>query len=242
MKNEKILECVKRLENALDAEQRAKYDFLLKYINSGDLCAADLKNGDSIAAAVAYLRVNLTHCISTEEARKNNTTAIKKTLENVCKTAAKIGGAAVRFAKCADLDGCQVVCDGFRLFRLNRSIGLAPEYMNGDAENYKSLVNRIIAQATKNAESLPIPEPCELDAFIKEGKAARKLHKDKSALMWDFGDGLPAVNAEYLRDVLTVYGADVKLYSNGFINPIYIISDAGDGVICPIKKAARATA
>ena len=241
MKNTTVLECVKRLENELDAEQRAKYDFLNKHIKSGDLCAADLKNGDSVAAALAYLNTLILNEIAADAAKSSGKTAVKKTLENVCKTARASSSTASRFAKAAYLNGCQVVCDGFRLFRLNNAVELSPEFMNGGnggADAFAAIVEKVLPQAVKNTDLLTVPDGAELDAFIKDGKAAQKLHKDKTPVLWDFGDGKPAVNAEYLRDVLTVYGSGVELYAAGYYGMIYIKSDAGDGVLCPVKKPA----
>lgn len=239
MRNDKILECVKRLENSLDAEQREKYDFLINHVKSGDLCAADLKYGDSVAAGLAYLNTLLLNEIAADAARSSGKTAVKKALESVCKAAAAQGGRLSQFAKAAYLNNYQIVCDGFRLFRLNNAVELSPEFMNGGnggADAFGGLIDRVIPAAAKNTELLTVPAASELETFIKEGKAARKLHKDKTPVLWNFGDGLPAVNAEFLRDVITIYGERVKMYAAGLVGMIYITSDAGDGVICPVKK------
>ena len=82
-----------------------------------------------------------------------------------------------------------------------------------------------------------------MTAYIKQQKAAKKAQRDKSYILYDFGDDKPAVNAEFLANIIDVYGAGVTLTASAYntlTGAIYIKSDAGDGVIMPVRKKANA--
>lgn len=57
---------------------------------------------------------------------------------------------------------------------------------------------------------------------------------------WDLGPGLPAVNAVYLYELLTIY-PDAKLFADpeSTLHPVYAVSEFGDALLLPIRSAAK---
>ena len=142
--------------------------------------------------------------------------------------------------KARTVDGRQIVCDGFTLCALDQPVELSPEFVqdvnDGRADG---IINRVLPAARENnGDALRVPDAATLRLHIKNSKAEKKTRKDKTPVIYDFGDGLPAVNAEYLANVIDIYGDAVQLVasSRGIYQPIYIKSDRGDGVLMPIRK------
>jgi hypothetical protein len=128
-------------------------------------------------------------------------------------------------------DGRQCTCDGFRAFRLKDALPL-PEL---SPEVRPLELNRLFDPAIHDyAVQLPLPSVKELKTFIALERA--KADK-KNAMAYDFGDGLPAVNACYLLDLLTVLPdatAFISSEPNGIISPIYAVGSAGDALLLPL--------
>lgn len=243
MKNEKILEFIAEIEKELDAANRDTFKACFDMIKAGKMSPETLKRcymPDAGRVLAAFAGSVYNEMIS-DGAKSNGRGAAKKALEKVCKYSNDNGRGI--FSKCAIVDGRQIVCDSFKLFSLVSPVELSPEYMNaGDAatEKLKELYEKFVTGARDNAKKpLTVPTASTLKALISSEKARLKSIGDKiHKPLYDFGDGLPAVNAEMLQDVLTVYGPDVQLYGGAWCEAIYITSDAGDGLIMPCKKTA----
>lgn len=83
----------------------------------------------------------------------------------------------------------------------------------------------------------------ELRAKIKydraKYKAQRRSKYETFIPKYDFGGGLPLVNAEYLLDLLELF-PDCEIYAHeNPIYPIYYKSAAGEAVLCPIRKSEK---
>ncbi|MCE5343275.1 MAG: hypothetical protein LLF96_06780, partial [Eubacteriales bacterium] len=104
-----------------------------------------------------------------------------------------------------DENGRQCTCDGFRAFRLKEALPLPVL-----APDVKPLeISKIFEPALQESTvSLPLPSKDELKTFIALDRASNGR---KKAPLYDFGDGLPAVNALYLLDLLNVL-PDAKAY------------------------------
>ena len=246
MKNEKIIEAVTHFKSLLNVTEKEQFKAAFEMFTADGVTPEKISGGTA-AHFLAALEVAARSELSAETAKKAGRGAVKKALEKMLKTGAAHYPHQTYLKKAATVDGCQLVCDGVRIFRLYNAVELSPEYVSSDennAEKLQDLYLKIVNGSKENkTELLTVPAASELDALIKAGKAEKRAAKDRTPVLYDFGDGLPAVNAEYLRDVLTVYGEGIEISAGvSPLSPLYFSGDAGDGIICPVRKAARATA
>lgn len=212
-----------------------KASYILEWTTAA---AGHLKNGDSRNAAdiIEALKEEAAAEIRREEAKNGGKLNRQKAAERVIKSAKNYQSARPCFhGAWNDAAGRQCICDGFQAYRLREALPLEPI---PEKENTLDL-NRII---TKNdGEPLDLPSLAELRAYIKTEKAELKAKKDKSIVVYDFGEGLPAVNAEYLLTALELLPGCTATASKlrPLLNCIYFESSDGDGVICPVRKAAN---
>lgn len=134
--------------------------------------------------------------------------------------------------------GKQTVCDGFRAIRVNEPLDLpaAPVPCTLDIEG-------LIANAKSTSTTkLTMPPLGELKGFIAVSKAENKAmnagRANKEPITWDFGEGFPAVDANYLLDILTVF-PEASASCGGINNPIYFSHDAGDALLLPVKSREK---
>jgi alkyl sulfatase BDS1-like metallo-beta-lactamase superfamily hydrolase len=127
-------------------------------------------------------------------------------------------------------DGCQYVCDGYRAIKIKNAIDLpeAPALDHPDMSKFFNSTNSI---------ELQLPDIAELKLYIKLQKAeGSKKHE----ILWDFGDNMPQVNANYL---LTIMEADLNLkaYSNdnNANSPIIFKSDDIEALLMPVRKVKK---
>lgn len=88
-------------------------------------------------------------------------------------------------------------------------------------------------------EILQLPTIAELKAHIKIQKAENKGKKNFLPT-WDFGEGLPYVNANYLLNMQEIF-RDVKSVQLGkssakWRSPLYFKSEIGDGILLGSKR------
>lgn len=122
-----------------------------------------------------------------------------------------------------DEQGRQIACDGARAVRLNRPIKGIPEVL--PFLNFENLVSS--RKGTRR--DLDTPDVGELR---KEISRQRALKMDP---LWNFGEGLPTVNALFLRDMLDIL-PDAKLCIYGSVNSgVWFESSAGDGILLPVR-------
>ncbi len=133
------------------------------------------------------------------------------------------------------LDGKQYVCDGYRAIRINTPIDLpaAPVPCTLD-------IDRIFEDARRNATTpLETPTLGELKTYIKLKKAENKAKYGKGAnketILWDFGEGLPVVNAVYLLDILTAF-PDATITCYIMTAPLYFSHADGDAILLPVRR------
>ena len=146
-----------------------------------------------------------------------------------------------------DEEGKQCVCDGHRGFRLNSLMELtaAPE-LSADGSRFN--LAQIIAPLRKNTLRLTLPTVAEVRSQIKTDRAewAAKRHGKGETFKasYDFGPGLPSVDANYLIDFLQLFpdGEAFTSEQKPYITPIYFRSADGEGILCPVRKPAKAAA
>ena len=124
-----------------------------------------------------------------------------------------------------DEQGRQIACDGFRAVRLNEPVKGIPEV--------KPFFNfeKMVTDRKGNRRDLVTPEPGELRKEISRQRALKK--KDP---IWDFGEGLPAVNASYLLSMLTILPSATLFVCGGEASGVWFNSASGDGLLMPVHK------
>ena len=122
-----------------------------------------------------------------------------------------------------DEQGRQIACDGARAVRLTRPIKGIPEVL--PFLNFENLVSS--RKGTRR--DLDTPDVGELR---KEISRQRALKMDP---LWNFGEGLPTVNAAFLRDMLDILpGAKLCIYGSAN-SGVWFESPAGDGILLPVR-------
>lgn len=124
-----------------------------------------------------------------------------------------------------DEQGRQIACDGARAVRLNRPIKGIPEVL--PFLNFENL----ISSRKGNRIDINAPDDKTLCKEIHD----QRIVSRKDCPLWNFGEGLPAVNAAYLRDMLDIL-PDAKLCIYGSANSgVWFESPAGDGILLPVR-------
>lgn len=209
-----------------------KADFILKWMTAA---AGHLKNGDSRNAAeiIEAMKEEAAAEIRREEAKNGGKLNRTKAAERVIKNA-KTMMRECFFGAWNDSSGRQCICDSFQAYRLRDSLPLEPI-----PEKVAPFdIARVFVK--NDGEPLNLPSLEALRAYIKTEKARLKAKKDKSGVIYDFGDGLPAMNAEYLLNALELLPGCTATASKEYptTRAIYFESAAGDGIICPVRKTA----
>lgn len=128
-----------------------------------------------------------------------------------------------------DENGRQCACDGFRAYRLKTALPLTEIEQGTTPIQLDKIIDPLIGRR----ENISMPAPSVKD--IKERLALNRARNGrKAATLYDFGRGLPVVDARFLLEMLTVF-PDAKIYSTGLVSPLYVESERGDGVLLPVR-------
>lgn len=144
-------------------------------------------------------------------------TAMKRIIKGVGGSRPNLDGAWL------DAYGHQCVCDGYRAVRLVSPVDGLKEASGMD-------LSAVFPASLWNWELMALPSPGELRAAIAE-------QKGRTVKIYDFGEGMPKVNAQYLKDILDILPDAVAYRDPESPNsPIVFISDAGDALLLPVRK------
>lgn len=128
-----------------------------------------------------------------------------------------------------DSDGRSCICDGYRAVRLFERFESIPTIEPWDG------LQKVFADPCRYSRVIDAPTVSQVKQAASLYRAA---HGKKSIPLYDFGEGLPRVNASYLIDMLTLIpGAKLYIADNRVeISPIYFVSEKGDGILLPVRK------
>lgn len=182
----------------------------------------------ALIALCAALRDDMRREANKANGKANIEKAMRAIIKNVQKHQKHLQGAIV-------IDGRQYVSDGYRAIRLNTPISLpvAPEPCPIDFA-------RFFTEAQRDA-TIPLETPAlnELKTYIKITKAENKAKYGRDAndhcILWDFGEGRPAVNAVYLLDILTVF-PDATITFSTLTAPLYFSHADGEALLMPVHR------
>ena len=213
-----------------------KAEYVLKWMTAAQGHLKQGANGNA-AEIIEALKQEAAAEIRREEAKRSGTADRQKAAERVIKSAKADKYHEALHGAWMTADGMQNLCDGFQAYRLREALPL--EEIPANVQPI--YIDRIVI--TNGGDVVPLPELSELRAYIKTEKArikalkkSKELTPDKSAPIWDFGDDLPQVRAEYLLNALELL-PNCTAYARKKNEYIYFESDAGAGLILPIRKA-----
>ena len=135
-----------------------------------------------------------------------------------------------------DAAGRQCACDGYMAVRMKKHLDGFETVPGMDLE--KVFPNDSMIEC-----ELPLPTPGELKINKRKLTGSGYYHGECG---YDFGDGLPMVNAAYLKDIMDILpGAKAYATNNPWrgdkrveSSAIIFRSEAGDGILLPIRKRA----
>ena len=233
MKNAEMLTRCHEIAAALPEEERAAFDFFQRHPEHD----ANAVTGGLGALIVALIR-DLERDINAEECRAAGRLSPLKAAQRVLKAAQDNPREMLHGAWIAD--GLQCLCDGYRAFRLVDHLPGLPS-IPGGVEPFN--VAGCIDPARFFSRPLELPDVAALKVWVKSEKARRKGEGIKTAgpVCWDFGEGLPYVNAQYLIDALELLpGCRCKISaSRPELGGLYLESPAGDGLVLPCRRPKK---
>lgn len=233
---EQTLERVLRIARILPETERQHFDFAQQH-------PADCgKNSPAIGVQLSALVIDLRETIATEEECRRGRAVPYAAAKRICKrTVERNSRRPSTQGAWIDKDGKQCLCDGITGVRLNSAFDLteAPEPECGDRFD----LGAVIRPRRGNSIALKRPAAAELRAKIKtdraEYKASNRSKYESFVSTYDFGAGLPLVNAEYLLDLLELF-PDCEIYAHeNPIYPVYFKSASGEGVLCPTRRRSE---
>lgn len=188
-----------------------------------EIKAADAAKDLLIDNLITELKADLLR----EEAKKNGTAGKKKAADNILKQLkhhSNTGGAITA------ADGSQIIGGAYSLVKLIEPLPVMPCKNTNGLPDYNYCLNNA---RENNGATVHLPTVAELTAFIKERKAEKIKH-----ISYDFGDGLPLVNAQYLLEIITLIPDAVCITSakNPLAGSLYFKSKAGEGLLLPERK------
>lgn len=236
MKNAEMLTRCHAIAALLDKDERAAFDFSQKHPEHAAAMAEGLPGPGSLLALLIH---DLQRDINADEARAAGRLSPLKAAQRVIKTAPE-HKPALRGAWIAGDRQC--ICDGIRAFRLVEHLPGLPSIPD-NVEPFD--VARCIDPARRDfSRPLELPDVGEVKAYVKAEKARRKGEGIKTAgpVCWDFGEGLPYVDAQYLIDALEILpGCTCRISERRpELGGLYLESPAGDGLLMASRRPKKA--
>lgn len=226
MKSEKMLERCMELALYLSEEERARFDYYQAHTDF---------DGYGIAGVLSALIHELKADIATETCKSSGKLGALNAAKRIIKSA-KNGPRSALYGSWMEGD-LQCYCDGYRAVRLREA--LPTETI--PAGTMPMNVSNIVESDRRNmGEVLSLPTIPDLKAHIKIGKVTNKFNNRGDRVEYDFGEGLPLVNAEYLLDMLELLPGCTATAAKHRpeLSPIYFEADGGDGILLPVRRDA----
>ena len=195
-----------------------------------------------LAGKLASLTLTLRDDIANEEARKSGRGSAQTAAKRIIKNAIAVQPREYLHGAWME-NGKQCLCDGYHGVILDSEIPGLPQ---AKTDSDRMALDHILSPSRKNeGAKLTLPTVGELKAAIKVHDAeerARKKAKNRKPLTWDFGEGLPAVNGNYLLDMLELLPCCTATASHAspLLGAIYFQAEGvGEGILLPVRKQSK---
>ena len=187
-------------------------------------------------ASIDMIMLDIMHDLRSSVARTTEANAVRMIAAMLKGNAKRSNREALNYTWIMEQNGIKFQCatDGFRAFRFVKHLDKLPA-MPDDVQpiNLQPLFDQ-----NKPRCKMPVPyiDRADVKAFIELQYAESGKTPE-----WDLGPGLPAVNAVYLYELLTIY-PDAKLFADpeSTLHPVYAVSEFGDALLLPIRRQAEA--
>lgn len=234
MKAEKILSFIESAINQEDKASRDTFNTFCKWAaESGatiDKPAASL-DPKIYALAVIYTEAKAEY--NNEIAKSAGKLDTKKAAERMIN---ELRAARSYAGKIKTPDGKYIYCSGCHGIRITDAFDV-PDWQGATPEVIIECFNTC---AQNNGERLTPPSIAELKNTIRQTKAENKIMGKyaKAPAIYDFGEGLPMVDAQRLLDIMQALGevTITAAANNPTVKGLYLNSNIGDAVLLPIRK------
>lgn len=231
MTNEEMLQRVNELALYLEKAETDLYH---------DCVANGFREIPGMAGKLANLTLTLRDDIARDEARKSGRGSAQTAAKRIIKNA--IAHQPREYLHGAWMEnGKQCLCDSYRGVILDSPIPGLPQAKTDLSA--MSLDHILSPSRANHGATLSLPTIGELKAAIKvhdaEERVRRAKAKDRKPLTWDFGEGLPAVNGNYLLDMLELLPGCTATASHAspLLGAIYFQAEGvGEGILLPVRK------
>ena len=240
MTPEKLLENLYAIAYSLP-EQERRFFCALEPVS--DPYGSDMINaGHQLALLILAIRTDMAQQYQRDDKRRTSAAAIRRIGKA---SASKQGRIRSHFAGAfLDEQGRQYITDGVTLLRLNTpSTELQWAPPPNDPHVYDTMPELLNSDGA--TVTLNLPTAAEVRAKIASDKAkfkasSRSKYEDFSTC-YNWGDGLPMVNALYLLDILEALPSCTTACRPNELSCVYFHSPDGDALIMPIRKYTSRT-
>lgn len=235
MKAEKILSFIENAISQADEENKKLFDFCITKLlpETGHGLDTEIVGDKPEAFALAVIYTEAKKEYNNEIAKSAGKLDAKKAAESMVK---KMRESRPQAGAVKTPDGYYIFASpyhGIRIadnFNITAWQGVPPDF------------DRIFDQCAENrGERLTPPSAAELKEIIRKTKAENKGKKKyaKAVPLYDFGENAPAVNAEYLLQIMQAIGEDLTITAAAerpTVSGLYLNSNNGDAILLPIRK------
>lgn len=233
MKTERIIERLYAIAKLMESDDCYMFEHSVKNNAHIDI--------DSLPIQLANLVLDLQNDLRTEEAKKSGRNKALAAAKRILKNSVKHSPKEVTHYVQEYDDGTQCVMDAYRAVKFSAKNKLPLEPMPESIRKCNNLypIDKCIPR--NNNYEVELPSISDLKSYIKIKKAEKKVFKSpncRTVVMYDFGEGLPLVDAEYLLDIMECLPG-ARSYLNGDNKEranIYFTDGENEGVLCPCKK------
>ena len=212
-----------------------KTEYILTRINAIIALKPDL----AVKHELDLLAADLSAQVRMEYASKTGAMNATRTITAMLTHMKKHDGRPALQYQWTDSNGRQCVCDGFRAFRLLEPLPL--EERPKEAGSGIDL-GKIFPENLAGYEALRLPTLSDVKAHIALERARYTGKRTGFNPLWSFGERMPTISAEYLRDLLIVLGNAAEIFWNPKTphGPLYAKSKKGDALVMPVMHNVSA--
>lgn len=235
MTPEKLLENLYAIAYALP-EQERRFFCALEPVS--DPYGSDTINaGHQLALLIRAIRTDMAQQYQREDKRRTSAAALRRIGKA---SASKQGKLRPHFAGAfLDEQGRQCVTDGFILLRLNKPSNVL-EW--AQTPNDPHVYDTIPAMLSTDGATVPLNLPTAAEVRTKiasdnaKFKASSRSKYEVFSTCYNWGAGLPMVNALYLLDILEALPGCTAACRPDELSCVYFHSPDGDALIMPIRR------
>ena len=219
MRTEKIYELLMEYVKTLPEEDRAVINHAVERHGYGVWSEPGTTLGQAI--------VGLKEKIAEESARGAGNTSVLRAMKRIIGESQNCNYAGAWIGK----NGRQYVCSGYHGVAVDHHFDLPK------VDGNESVEKTMQAEPDNTWIDLPMPSVATLRTHIKLSRAEWLADgkPDRFRAVWDFGEGRPYVNAQYLLDVLECLPDAVAYVKPGMFYPVFFHNKNGIGVLLPIR-------